>query len=210
VRSSTNGHHYAHPTNHFWKCLPLSGFTNPISASEDHTLPGKYNLGLTNLIDRPSAEQSELSKEEMQEAVPGLMAKIGTHKPLITCFVGKVIWNHVEPHLARVSKEKGKRVPKRPFAYDLQPYKLVYSEGILKGRSRETLFFVVPSTSARVVGYTLKAKAAMFTLLRSRLDEVKAGTIDTTLMTPIPFPISPADFAKQSRPQPTITPSVSP
>lgn len=48
VRSSTDGHHYAHPTNHFWKCLPLSGFTGPITASEDHTLPGKYNLGLVS------------------------------------------------------------------------------------------------------------------------------------------------------------------
>ena len=71
VGSSTAGHHYAHPTNHFWKCLNLSGFTGPITASEDHTLPEKYNLGLvsdgqasssgnslaqTNLIDRPSAE----------------------------------------------------------------------------------------------------------------------------------------------------------
>lgn len=71
VMSSTDGHHYAHPTNHFWKCLHLSGFTGPIISSEDHTLPEKYNLGLvsggpifphcrsppqTNLIDRPSAE----------------------------------------------------------------------------------------------------------------------------------------------------------
>lgn len=71
VNSSTNGHHYAQTTNHFWKCLSLSGFTGPITASEDHTLPDKYDLGLvsgeqafpysnsllqTNLIDRPSAE----------------------------------------------------------------------------------------------------------------------------------------------------------
>ena len=71
LRSSTDGHHYAHPTNHFWKCLHLSGFTGPITAPKDHTLPEKYNLGLvsdghtfpssnsspqTNLIDRPSVE----------------------------------------------------------------------------------------------------------------------------------------------------------
>lgn len=48
VSSSTDGHHYNHPTNHFWKCLPLSGFTGPIIASEDHTLPEKYNLGLVS------------------------------------------------------------------------------------------------------------------------------------------------------------------
>ena len=48
MRSSTGGHHYAHPTNHFWKCLTLSGFTGPITAPEDHTLPEKYNLGLVS------------------------------------------------------------------------------------------------------------------------------------------------------------------
>ena len=69
----------------------------------------------------------------MQDAAPGLIAKIGTYKPLVVCFVGKVIWSHVEPHLVRVSKEKGKRSRKRLFTYDLQPYKLVYSEDILKG-----------------------------------------------------------------------------
>lgn len=69
----------------------------------------------------------------MQDAAPSLMAKIGSYKPLIACFVGKVIWNHVESYLVRASKEKRKGVPKRPFAYDLQSYKLVHSEGVPKG-----------------------------------------------------------------------------
>ena len=69
----------------------------------------------------------------MREAVPGLMAKIGTYKPLIVCFVGKIIWDHVEIYLKRVSKQKGKRLQKQPFSYDLQPYKFVYSEGVLEG-----------------------------------------------------------------------------
>jgi hypothetical protein len=71
----------------------------------------------------------------MQDAVPSLMAKIGTHKPLIACFVGKAIWNHIEPHLVRIPKQKGRRIPKRPFAYDIQPYKLVYSQDTLEGWS---------------------------------------------------------------------------
>jgi hypothetical protein len=69
----------------------------------------------------------------MQDAAPGLIAKIGTYKPLVVCFVGKIIWNHVERYLVRVSKQKGKR--KEPFAYDLQPYKLVYPEDVPDGLS---------------------------------------------------------------------------
>lgn len=104
----------------------------------------------------------------MQEAVPGLITKIGTYKPLIVCFVGKVIWDHVGPYLRRKSQERAR---KRSFAYDLQPYKLVHCSetpdrsfvwhsgrywkpnGVRAEPSRETLFFVVPSTSSKVVGY---------------------------------------------------------
>ena len=71
----------------------------------------------------------------MREAAPGLIAKIGTYKPLVVCFVGKVIWGHVESYLMQIIKEKGKRPRKQPFSYDLQPYKLVYSGDILKGSS---------------------------------------------------------------------------
>ena len=65
--SATLGHHFAHPTNHFWKCLHTSGtrsigsiFRPSIDGSlwfveltdrllnprEDHTLPADYDIGL--------------------------------------------------------------------------------------------------------------------------------------------------------------------
>ena len=80
----------------------------------------------------------------MRDAAPGLIAKIGTYKPLVVCFVGKIIWSHVEMYLRRVSKPKGKRPRKQPFSYDLQPYKLVYSEGVLEGSSAKSL---IPATA---------------------------------------------------------------
>lgn len=64
----------------------------------------------------------------MRAAAPRLIAKVGTYKPLIVCFVGKVIWDHVKPYLVRLSGGKGKRALNRPFTYDLQSYKLVYPE----------------------------------------------------------------------------------
>jgi len=55
--SAETGHHFANPTNHFWRALHQGGFTTQfVPASEDHTLPEAYNLGLTNLVERPSAE----------------------------------------------------------------------------------------------------------------------------------------------------------
>lgn len=73
----------------------------------------------------------------MRDAAPGLIAKIGAYKPLVACFVGKVIWDHVEPCLVQVSQEKVKRPRKQPFSYDLQPYKLVYSEEAPQGPSTQ-------------------------------------------------------------------------
>jgi len=69
----------------------------------------------------------------MRDAAPGLIAKTGTYKPLVVCFVGKVIWNHVEAYLVQASKEKRKQ----PFSYDLQPFKLVYSKDAPNGSSAQ-------------------------------------------------------------------------
>ena len=81
VSSSIDGHHYAHPTNHFWKCLSLSGFTGPITASEDHTLPEKYNLGLVSGRQSLVPQQLIIIDEPHRQAVGrgmGVAPTLGT------------------------------------------------------------------------------------------------------------------------------------
>lgn len=95
--SAVTGHHYANPTNHFWHCLHLSGFTpRLLLPSEDVTLPARFNLGLINLVDRPSTSQADLSAQEMASSVPALLTKIARFRPRVACFIGKGIWLHVE------------------------------------------------------------------------------------------------------------------
>ncbi|KAF5380177.1 hypothetical protein D9615_006216 [Tricholomella constricta] len=56
-KSAEIGHHFGHPNNHFWPCLYESGFTSTrLPPEEDHTLPERFALGLTNLVNRPTAE----------------------------------------------------------------------------------------------------------------------------------------------------------
>ncbi|KAF8624536.1 hypothetical protein AX15_005844 [Amanita polypyramis BW_CC] len=89
--SATVGHHFANPRNHFWRCLFESGLTGKyIRPSEDHTIPGlkPFSLGLTNLVDRPTAEQSELSSTELVTGVSVLLEKIIKCRPRMVCFVG--------------------------------------------------------------------------------------------------------------------------
>ncbi|KAI0360306.1 DNA glycosylase [Trametes cingulata] len=230
--SATLGHHFAHPTNHFWKCLYGSQLTDRLlSPSEDHTLPGSYRLGLTNLVERPSAEAAELAGSEFTAGVPALLRKIVRHRPRFVCFVGKQIWEsfikaaappssrpftpsdvpatpvveHTEETVTAVAegsvavtkkrkkevvqREPAKRQPKgqpKFTAYDLQPYKVVHSDP--NAGVRETLFFVVVSTSGLVAGYQLKQKIEQFALLKQRLDELERGELDTSAMTTIPVP----------------------
>jgi len=69
------------------------------------------------------------------------------------------------------------------FAWDLQPYKLVYNAA--DGRVNETLFFVMPSTSARVTQYQMEDKVKIFSTLYRRVKQLKAMELDTSAMLPI-------------------------
>ncbi|CCL98052.1 uncharacterized protein FIBRA_00046 [Fibroporia radiculosa] len=240
VKSATAGHHYANPTNHFWRCLHRSGTDNDtgpgltpaeqaLPPSEDHTLPERFNLGMTNIVDRPSAEANELSPAEMRAGVPVLLSKITRFRPRIVCFVGRSIWEAFyrvlvgppssrsqpatsigdeteglsggasnaraeasEAPSGKTKKARPKELKRRSptskaarFDFGIQPYKVVHPDND-NFTIRETLFFVLPSTSGRVVRYQLADKIAMCANLKQRLEALTAGSYSTTAMTVIP------------------------
>ena len=68
-----------------------SGWTDELMRPIEHTqLPARARCGLTNLVDRVTASESELSIDEKRDSVPALVRKIAQHKPRFLCFVGKV------------------------------------------------------------------------------------------------------------------------
>ncbi|GJE94002.1 mismatch-specific DNA-glycosylase [Phanerochaete sordida] len=236
--SAEIGHHYAHSTNHFWLGLHQSGLTGTlVPPQEDYTLPERFNFGLTNLVDRPTAEQSELSANEMRTGVPTLMTKLAKHRPRIVCFLSKGIWEtflreayrlaapstpaspsssspiptppsgqlaqsrtppvkskyfgsppaaeaDVLPQLPAAPPSPRKRspakVPRHTFAWGLQPFKAVHRHTGAAEVADETLFFVVPSPSARVVAYQWWDKVAFFKRLRELIPEAREGRVDAS------------------------------
>ncbi|KAH7910968.1 uracil-DNA glycosylase-like protein [Hygrophoropsis aurantiaca] len=192
--SAQKGHHFANPTNHFWRCLHGSGLTSRrLPPSEDHTLPDEFNLGLTNLVSRPSAEAAELSKVEMKAAVPVLLTKIAQYRPRFLCFVGMGIWEIVKSALVAMSLDasdeatggtKKKKADKSSVG--LQPFKLSYGNG-----QAETFIYVVPSTSGRVVQYQLTDKVKIFSDLKRLVDKVDPSAIDSSKMVTIRVPSQP-------------------
>ncbi|KAJ7774969.1 uracil-DNA glycosylase-like protein [Mycena metata] len=99
-KSAEIGHHFGNPSNHFWWCLHHSGFTDTqLPPQEDFNLPDRFSLGLTNLVDRPTSEQAELSRSEQLTNVPFFLAKIAHYRPRFVCFVGLSIAKVVDESL---------------------------------------------------------------------------------------------------------------
>ena len=96
VRTATAGHAYAHPSNMFWKLLHSSGITDVrLRPEQDVDLPQLYSMGNTNLVDRPSKDAGELSKQEMAAGAPILEEKVRAFRPEAVCIVGKSIWQAI-------------------------------------------------------------------------------------------------------------------
>ncbi|KAF2736528.1 G/U mismatch-specific DNA glycosylase [Polyplosphaeria fusca] len=96
VQTATAGHAYAHPSNQFWKLLHASGLTDRrLRPEEDVTLPALYCMGNTNIVDRPSKDAAELSKEETAAGTANLDAKFLKYKPEAVLIVGKGIWEAI-------------------------------------------------------------------------------------------------------------------
>lgn len=115
VRTAQTGHAYNHPSNLFWKLMYSSGVL-PVrcAAEEDRTLPARFNLGLTNIVSRPSRNGAELSKVEMDDGVGALEDKVRRWRPEVVVVVGKSIWESVW----RVRHGRG--IAKHEFRYGWQ------------------------------------------------------------------------------------------
>ena len=93
--------------------------TRLIKPDEDHILPAEFNYGLvsishidnqranldqTVLVDRPTAEQSELSTHEMRLNALPFTEKLLCIRPRIVCFVGKKIWDVYESVITKSAR----------------------------------------------------------------------------------------------------------
>lgn len=118
VQTATAGHAYAHPSNHFWKLLHSSGLTDRrLKPEEDGRLPALYCMGNTNIVERPSKDAAELSKDEMTAGTAKLDEKFLQFKPEAVCIVGKGIWEAIWRY------RYGKNITKTEFKYGWQDEK---------------------------------------------------------------------------------------
>ncbi len=149
LRSAATGHHFAGHSNRFWKLLFESKLVSePLSYQDDWRLPD-WGLGLTNIIQRPSAGVNTLKPQEYTAGGKRLMATVTCYRPHIVALLGVTIYRTLF---------SGHR-----------------TERISLGLQGETLagrpVFVLPNPSGRNAHYSYRTMLAAFRALRNASDK---------------------------------------
>uniref|UniRef100_I3KER7 G/T mismatch-specific thymine DNA glycosylase n=1 Tax=Oreochromis niloticus TaxID=8128 RepID=I3KER7_ORENI len=156
--SAYKGHHYPNPGNHFWKCLFLSGLTDQqLNYMHDQSLPEKYSIGFTNMVERTTPGSKDLSSKEIREGGRQLLEKLQKYKPLIAAFNGKGIY---ETFCKETFGVKAKNLE-----FGLQPYKIPETE---------TVCYLMPSSSPRCAQFPrAQDKVHFYIKLKELRDQMK-------------------------------------
>uniref|UniRef100_UPI0037E96179 thymine DNA glycosylase, tandem duplicate 1 isoform X1 n=2 Tax=Semicossyphus pulcher TaxID=241346 RepID=UPI0037E96179 len=152
------GRWFPGPGNHFWKCLFLSGFTEEqLNHMHDSTLPVKYKMGFTNMVERATPGSKDLSSKELREGGKILVEKLKKFKPLIAVFNGKCIYE-------MFCREMFGKKPKK-LDFGLQPHKIPDCDVAL---------YLMPSSSARCAQFPrAQDKVHFYIKLRELRDQLK-------------------------------------
>ncbi|XP_043823796.1 G/T mismatch-specific thymine DNA glycosylase isoform X4 [Dromiciops gliroides] len=158
LMAAYKGHHYPGPGNHFWKCLFMSGLSEvQLNHMDDHTLPVKYGIGFTNMVERTTPGSKDLSSKEFREGGRILVQKLQKYQPRIAVFNGKCIYEIFSKEVFGVKVKK--------LEFGLQPHKVP---------DTETLCYVMPSSSARCAQFPrAQDKVHYYIKLRDLRDQLK-------------------------------------
>jgi double-stranded uracil-DNA glycosylase len=100
MRSAAVGHHFAGPSNRFWKLLHESGLVpEPVTWSDDDRLLA-WGFGITNLVARATPGIGDLPASELLAGRRALEAKVRRHRPAIAALVGVTIYRALFPDVA--------------------------------------------------------------------------------------------------------------
>ena len=102
VRSALTGHHFAGPSNNFWKLLFDSGFVpRRVTHEDDDRLP-EWELGITNLVARPTPGVMDLTIAELRNGRAALERKVRRWQPHIVALVGITVYRALFPQTKTV------------------------------------------------------------------------------------------------------------
>ena len=92
MQAAATGHHFAGPSNRFWRVIHRAGFTqDEITADTDRTILS-YGCGLTTVVGRPTARADEISRREFTAAGAEFERKVAHYAPRFVAFLGKAAY----------------------------------------------------------------------------------------------------------------------
>jgi double-stranded uracil-DNA glycosylase len=150
VRSAITGHHFAGYSNRFWKLLSDSRLVPQAITYEDDVRLPAWNLGITNLIARPSPGIDDLRPAEYIEGWKVLDRKLRRYRPKVVALVGVTLYRAILPLLDGAPQAR-----KRASFVGLQPAS-VHGAPI----------FVLPNPSGRNANFSYAEMLKAFVELR--------------------------------------------
>jgi double-stranded uracil-DNA glycosylase len=88
LMSARLGHHFANPSNGFWRLLFESGLTSKRLTPERERELLDEGLGLTNVVDRETPGVAELTRADMENGRRKLAEVIARYRPAAVVFIG--------------------------------------------------------------------------------------------------------------------------
>jgi TDG/mug DNA glycosylase family protein len=149
--SGAVGHHFARPGNRFWKALHGAGFTPEVLSPFEERRLLDVGVGVTNLVDRATANADEVDGQELREGARRLERKVRRLRPYSVAFLGVTAY--------RVAFGRPKAVV-----------------GEQPERMGETRIWVLPNPSGRTAAYQLPALVEAFRELRESVADESGST----------------------------------
>ncbi len=159
LRSAATGHHFAGHSNRFWKLLYESTLVSePLTHQDDWRLPD-WGLGLTNIIQRPSAGVGTLKPQEYTAGKKRLVATVKRYHPHAVALLGVTIYRTLFPE------------------YRSGRIRLGLQARTLAGRP----VFALPNPSGRNAHYSYRTMLTAFRALRDTTDMRVQGMTKGTI-----------------------------
>lgn len=86
--SAATGHHFARPGNRFWPALHAAGFTPRLFAPHEERELLSLGCGITNLVERATANAGALSSDELVAGARRLTSRVKRHRPQVLAVLG--------------------------------------------------------------------------------------------------------------------------
>jgi double-stranded uracil-DNA glycosylase len=139
--SAATGHHFARPGNRFWPALRDAGFTDRLLSPFEEQELLKRGYGITNIVNRSTANAAELSRGELEEGAGRLTKTALKYRPKIVAVLGVDAYRKAFGRPDAVMGPQGERIG-------------------------ESALWVLPNPSGANAHFQLKELAELFKQLR--------------------------------------------